>query len=402
MIPGCPAPLSRYVRTMMLFPPGRPLRLEHGGELTDVQVAYETYGTRDPRRPNTVFVCHALTGDSHPARHRPDDPPGWWEPALGPGKAIDTDRFHVVCANVLGGCAGTTGPWSHRPDSRAFGTAFPEVSVTDMVTVHRALLAHLGIVRLHAVVGGSLGGMQALDWLLRHPADAAVFALIATTARLSADNLAFNAIARTAIRTDPGFAGGRYADLRSNPGGGLGIARMIGHLTYTSEAALERKFGRGERPRTAPGYRPTAVHGGFEVERYLEHQAEKLAERFDANSYLYLTTAMDRFDPFAAKPRSSGWPLPEVYLHSFASDRLFGLEHSLELKESLLAAGLPSTHRHETSTTAGHDAFLLDVPGYLRDLGAELRAAGDGAYPTHRREAAEHASRRPGPSTADR
>ena len=375
MIPACPAPLSRHVRTMTLFPANRPLRLEFGGELTDVQVAYETYGRLNPRQPNTVFVCHALTGDSHPAPHSTDDAPGWWEPALGPGKAIDTDRFHVVCANVLGGCAGTTGPWSRRPDGHAYGTAFPEVSVTDMVTVHRELLAHLGIPRLQAVVGGSLGGMQALDWLLRHPSDAAVFALIATTARLSADNLAFNAVARTAIRTDPDFADGRYLELRANPAGGLGIARMIGHLTYMSDSSLERKFGRDRRPWAAPGHRPTVAHGGFEVEQYLEHQAERLVNRFDANSYLYLTAAMDRFDPFAREPHPSCWPIPEVYLHSFASDRLFGLEHSVELREKLLAAGLPSTHSHETSSSAGHDAFLLGAPGYLHELGAQLRVA---------------------------
>jgi len=377
VIPNCPAPLSPYIQVAELFPPGRPLRLQNGGELTDVQVAYETYGTPDSQYPNTVFVCHALTGDSHPARHAPGDLPGWWEPALGPGKAIDTERFHVVCANVLGGCAGTTGPWSQGPDGRAYGTDFPEVTVADMVTVHRELLtAHLGIDRLHAVVGGSLGGMQALDWLLRHPGDASLFALIAATGRLSADNLAFNAIARAAIRGDPGFADGHYVELRSNPAAGLGIARMVGHMTYMSEAALEYKFGRDpRRPTAGPGRRPAILRGGFEVERYLEHQAEKLVARFDANSYLYLTSAMDRFDPFADKPRPSCWPLPEVYLHSFATDRLFGVDHSLELREQLMTVGLPSTHFHETSSIAGHDAFLLDVPDYLRELGAQLRAS---------------------------
>lgn len=380
MTRNCPAPLSVHAETVTLFPPGRPLRLENGGELTDVQVAYETYGSPDPHFPNTVFVCHALTGDSHPARHAPGDLPGWWEPVVGPGKAIDTERFHVVCANVLGGCAGTAGPWSQGPDGVPFATGFPEVTVADMVAVHRELLGHLGIGSLLAVVGGSLGGMQALDWLLRFPGDAAVFALIATTAQLSADNLAFNAIARAAIRADPDFADGRYAEAGSIPAAGLGIARMIGHLTYMSEPSLESKFGRTPRRRTEADPRPAAVRGGFEVERYLEYQADKLVDRFDANTYLYLTSAMDRFDPFADSPQPSTWPIPEVYVHSFASDRLFGLEHSLQLRQRLLLAGMPSTHCHHTSSTAGHDSFLLEVPEYLHDLGAQLRAAKKSAY----------------------
>lgn len=384
MTPTCPAPLSRHVKTVTLFPPGSPLLLENGGKLTDVQVAYETYGRPNPAGTNTVFVCHALTGDSHPAPHDAQDVPGWWEPAVGPGKAIDTDLFHVVCANVLGGCAGTTGPWSPRPDGRAFATDFPEVSITDMVEVHRELLAHLGIGRLHAVVGGSLGGMQALDWLLRHPADAGLFALIATSARLTADNLAFNAIARAAIRTDPDFADGRYAETRSIPAAGLGIARMVGHMTYMSELSLEGKFDRAPRRQTGSERRHAAVHGAFEVERYLEYQADKLVARFDANSYLYLTAAMDHFEPFADSPQPRAWPIPEVYLHSFASDRLFGVEHSLHLKQRLSLAGIPSTHCHYASSTAGHDVFLIGVPKYLDDLGAQLRASGDGGavHPT--------------------
>ncbi|MEU6357204.1 homoserine O-acetyltransferase [Streptomyces sp. NPDC047072] len=371
--PAFPAPMSRHQRTALLFPPQRPLSLEAGGTLTDVQVAYEEYGRPDPARPNTVFVCHALTGTSHAARHTPDDLPGWWEEMVGPGRPIDTARFHVVCANVVGGCAGTTGPWSPGPAGQPLGADFPEVTVGDMVTVHRELLRHLGGPDLHAVVGGSLGGMQALEWLLRHPGDARRFLLVATGARLSADGLAAHAAGRAAIRSDPAFADGHYArrpDARG-PVDGLGVARMIAHLTYMSPGSLATKFGRRQQPRASAG---GGAYGPYAVERYLEHQARSFVARFDANSYLRLTAAMDRYDAFARPPAT--FPkiprTPTAHLFSFESDRLFGAADTAYLTARLHELGVPLTHHRDHSSQAGHDAFLLRVPGYLQAVATVL------------------------------
>lgn len=366
---------SRHLETAVLFSTERPLLLASGHMLTDVRVAYERYGRLDLESNNTVFVCHALTGDSHMAQHDARDLPGWWDAMVGPGRPIDTNIFHVVSANVLGGCAGTTGPWSNAPGGHRYATSFPEVTVADMVTVHRALLAHLGISRLYAVVGGSLGGMQALEWLLRYPCDARKYFLIATTARLSADNLAFNAIGRAAIRSDPRFADGHYP-LHAGPDGGLGIARMVGHMTYMSASALEAKFGRHIGHLSFPAIRASSASvscGPYAVERYLEHQAEKLAARFDANSYLYLIAAMDHFDAFAEQPRTASDPGPDVHVFSFASDRLFGLEHSLRLRDELSLLYPAVTHFHDRSSCAGHDAFLLPVPAFLSEIERHLR-----------------------------
>ncbi|KPI16973.1 Homoserine O-acetyltransferase [Actinobacteria bacterium OK074] len=373
MTNGFPAPVSRHLRTAVLFPPDRPLRLESGGVLSQVKVAYEEFGRPDPRRENTVFVCHALTGTSHVARHSPDDLPGWWEEMVGPGRPIDTDHLHVVCANVLGGCAGTTGPWSPGPTGRSLAADFPDVTVGDMVALHRALLRHLGSTGLRAVVGGSLGGMQALEWLLRHPGDARQFLLIATGARLSADGLAAHAAGRAAIRADPHFAGGHYGERPGGPGpaGGLGVARMIAHLTYMSPGSLETKFGRRRQPGPAAG---DPAYGPYAVERYLEHQADSFVARFDANSYLRLTAAMDRYDAFARPAVLPVVAPPDVQVFSFASDRLFGAADTDHLMARLSALGLPLAHHRDGSSEAGHDAFLLRVPGYLTAVADALAA----------------------------
>lgn len=361
--PRPPAPLSRHVRTATLFDHDRPLELASGATLAPVTVAYETYGVLDDDRSNAIVVCHALTGDSHPAAHDPDDLAGWWEHLVGPGRPVDTERYFVVCANVLGGCAGTTGPWS-------VGPGFPPVEVGDLVTVQRALLAHLGIARPRAVVGGSLGGMQVLEWLLRAPDDAADFLIIAATARPSADNLAWNAVARAAIRSDPRFRDGRYR-AGAGPAAGLGLARMIGHLTYLSEEQLKRKFGR--TPRVPAGRGSPVTTGPFAVEGYLEHQAAKLVGRFDANSYLHLTSAMDRFDAFAGdRTVASPARAPGVHLFSFASDRLYGPAHSRHIQAGLARLGITAHHHEDDTTVAGHDAFLLEVPTFLRRVSAVL------------------------------
>ncbi|MFJ8883923.1 homoserine O-acetyltransferase [Streptomyces sp. NPDC102402] len=377
-----PAPSSGHVSLAAPFPPDRPLLLASGQSLDTVQVAYETYGRLDSAGDNAVFICHALTGDSHVARHDSDDVPGWWETMVGPGRPVDTSRYFVICANVLGGCAGTTGPWLPGPGGAPTGARFPEVTVGDMVTVHRELLAGLGITRLHAVVGGSLGGMQALEWLLRYPQDADGFMVVAATARQSADNLAWNAVARHAIRNDRGHPG-------PGAGSGLGTARMIAHLTYLSERSLERKFGRAPRRAGTRRHPPSPERGDYAVEGYLEHQAEKFLRRFDAESYLRLLGAMDRFDAFAGagRPRQAG-PPPEVFLYSFTQDRLFGPAHSEHIQAGLAARGQAARHLRNDADDTGHDAFLLDVPSFLRAseeflgrLGTRRRSRHDGLVP---------------------
>ncbi|MDQ8701740.1 homoserine O-acetyltransferase [Streptomyces sp. LHD-70] len=363
-----PAPVGPYVAHRRLFSADRPLHLTSGLTLPQVRVAHETYGELNAARDNAVFVCHALTGDSHVARHNRDDDPGWWDVMIGPGRPIDTDHYFVICANVLGGCAGTTAAWPS-------GTPHTAVDIADMVAVHRALVSSLGVSRLRAVVGGSVGGMQTLEWLLRHPADADGYFLAAASSRQSADNLAWNAIARAAIRSDPEFLDGRYA-----PGGprrGLGIARMIAHLTYLSEASLQRKFGRdGRRPGTR--FHPSAVvQGDFAVESYLEHQADKFIRRFDANSYLRLMSAMDRFDAFSRPDAlATADVLPQVRLFSFTQDRLYGPEHSHRIQAELAARGVPARHEQDETCDVGHDAFLLDVPPFLDAVAEFLRGLG--------------------------
>lgn len=364
----CPAPVGPYLAHRQLFSPDRPLRLASGDSLTDVRVAYETYGELNAARDNAFFICHAMTGDSHVARHDRDDVPGWWDVMVGPGRPIDTDEAFVICANVLGGCAGTT--------ARPSGPAFPPVDIADMVAVHRELVAALGVTRLRAVVGGSVGGMQALEWLLRHPSDADGFFVAAATDRQSADNLAWNAVARAAIRNDPEFLGGHYTS-GGGPRRGLETARMIAHLTYLSESSLHRKFGRTAR---RPGTRlhpSLLVQGDFAVESYLEHQADKFIRRFDANSYLRLMSAMDRFDAFSVPDALSTCAVPpQVQLFSFTQDRLYGPSHSRRIQSELAARGVMARHQEDATCDVGHDAFLLDVPPFLDAVAEFCRALG--------------------------
>ena len=271
-------------QTVQLFDQTNPLVLASGEELGEVVVAYETYGTLNATASNAVFICHALTGDAHSAGwHEGDRRPGWWDTMIGPGKAIDTDRWFVITANLLGGCQGTTGPSSINPATgKPWGLDFPLLDVADFVTVHRALVAHLGIKRLHAVVGGSLGGMQALQWALEYPAELDNAAVIAASGRLTAQNIAFSAVGRQAIMRDENFHDGRFADQSANPDVGLAIARMMAHITYTSEEGFQEKFGRSPQGQaSAPGFGVD-----FAVEGYLEHQGEIFVARFDALSYL--------------------------------------------------------------------------------------------------------------------
>ncbi|HEY5483129.1 MAG TPA: homoserine O-acetyltransferase [Propionibacteriaceae bacterium] len=361
-------------RTATLFDLASPLLLSRGGRLAPVEVAYETYGTLSPARDNAVFICHALTGDAHAAGyHEGANRPGWWDNLIGPGRPLDTDRLYVVCANLLGGCQGTTGPSTIDPDTgRAYGLDFPLLDMGDFVTVHRALLAHLGIEKLLAAFGGSLGGMQVLEWALTHPEDLRHAVVIAASSRLSAMNIAFSAVAREAITRDPGFSGGQYVAAGTLPDRGLSIARMMAHITYLSEEAMADKFGRTPQlAELAPGF-----GADFAVESYLRHQGEAFLERFDALSYLYLTRVMDYYDPFTRERATDAAMAGGVrfLVTSFTSDWRFSSSHSRRIVRHLEHAGVPVTYR-DIETAGGHDSFLLEIEPYHETIRAYMDRA---------------------------
>jgi homoserine O-acetyltransferase/O-succinyltransferase len=342
-----------------------PLPLASGQSLARVEVAFETYGMLNRDGSNAVLVCHALSGDSHVAGLRPgEDPetarPGWWDVMIGPGKAIDTDRFFVVCSNVLGGCMGTTGPASIDPATgEPYGLTFPLVTIEDMVEAQARLLDALGVGRLVSVVGGSMGGMQALAWAVRYPERVRSVIADATTTRLGAQAIAFNAVGRQAILEDPDFAGGRYYDQERQPDAGLAIARMIGHITYLSDESMHEKFGR--RLREGGEYAYEFVHE-FEVETYLRHQGLRFVERFDANTYLYMTKAMDYFDLRGSEPALADalrCVRSRFLVLSFSSDWLFPTSSSLELVRALQDVDAEVAYA-EIPSRYGHDAFLLE------------------------------------------
>jgi homoserine O-acetyltransferase/O-succinyltransferase len=362
-----------------LFDANDPLRLESGTTLGGVEVAFETYGTLNADRSNAVMICHALTGDAHAAGHHGDPSrTGWWDTIIGPGKPVDTDRFFVVCANLLGGCMGTTGPSSPDPATgEPYGLRFPLFTVGDMVSVHRALLRHLGIARLRAVIGGSLGGMQVLHWAMEFPEEIGAAVMVCATSRLSAQNIAFSAVAREAIMRDPNFHGGDYQRFGVRPDAGLAVARMMAHITYLSEEGMREKFGRRLQSGTTPRF---GFDIDFQVESYLHHQGETFLRRFDANSYLYLTRAMDYFDPFGnmiqAGPKLERLRVPFLVV-SFDSDWRFDTAHSREVVQVLAAHQVPVTFR-EISSPHGHDSFLLVIPEYHRTVANFIDHAGPG------------------------
>jgi homoserine O-acetyltransferase len=360
-----------------------PLALELGGRLPSVTVAYETYGTLNAARDNAVLIGHALSGDSHVARHDPADDPGWWDVLVGPGKPVDTDRWFVVCPNVLGGCRGTTGPNSPSPETgRPYGPDFPTVTIGDMVEVQRRLVDHLGIARLHAVVGGSMGGHQALAWATRHPDRVRAAVPLAASPRLSAQALAFDVVGRNAIRRDPDFRGGQYYG-NGGPAVGLALARMLGHITYLSPQAMTEKF---EADRLRPRDVPTEFEKRFSVGAYLAHQGDTFVERFDANSYITISMALDLFDLGHTPEELSarlGQSRCRWLVVSFTSDWLFPPAQSREIVDALLALGKPVSYC-DVRSDCGHDAFLLeenvDVYGGLVRACLETTAAdGSGA-----------------------
>jgi homoserine O-acetyltransferase len=361
--------------------------LECGVRLQRLDVAYRTYGTLNAARSNAVLVCHALTGDQYVAEPHPiTGKEGWWEAVVGPGRPVDTDRFFVVCANVLGGCMGSTGPRSTRDgDGRPcpWGTEFPPVTIRDMVRAQKRLIEHLGISRLFAVLGGSMGGMQVLEWAALFP-DAVFAALpIACAAHHSAQNIAFHEVGRQAIFADPDWQGGQYWKSGKVPARGLAVARMCAHITYLSEQALTRKFGR--RLQTAPKDPSEAITlfgDMFEVESYLHHQGSTFVLRFDANSYLTITRAMDYFDLATDHDgdlaNAFHGTRTRFLLVSFTSDWLFPTPESRAIARALNRAGA-NVSFVEIPSDKGHDAFLLDEPDFHRTLAGFLAGCAEHA-----------------------
>ncbi len=372
---GTPARSLGLVETqrVVLFAEDNPLVLDSGETLAPVEVAYETYGERSASDNNVVVICHALTGDANAAGHHGDPAhPGWWDTLIGPGKPVDTDRLFVVSSNLLGGCQGTTGPSSINPATGTpYGLQFPLFTVSDLVKVQRALLAHLGITHILAAVGGSLGGMQVLQWALDYPDEVEHGIVVCATSRLSAQNIAFSAVARAAIMNDPDFADGDYYATGKGPDHGLSVARMMAHITYLSEESMRQKFGRRIQDREEPRF---DLGVDFQVESYLQHQGKVFLDRFDANSYLYLTRVMDYFDLFADAElvRSQLAKVKTKFLVlSFDTDWRFDTSHSRGIVRTLTAHRVPVTFR-EISSPHGHDSFLLDVPEYHKTVSAYL------------------------------
>src|SRR5712671_4015581 len=360
------------------FGADRPLRLDAGVEISPFQIAYQTYGTLNPARSNAVLVCHALTGDQHVANVHPlTQKPGWWETMVGPGKPIDTERYFVICPNVVGACMGTSGPASTNPKTgKPWGLEFPVITIRDMVRAQAMLLDRLGIDQLLSVAGGSMGGMQVLQWAASYPERVFSALPIAAATRHSAQNIAFHEVGRQAVMADPEWRQGRYFEHRTDPRRGLAVARMGAHITYLSDAALHRKFGRKFQDRANPTF---SFAADFQVESYLRHQGSTFVERFDANSYLYLTRAMDYFDLAAdydgvLAHAFRGTPTRYCVV-SFTSDWLFPTSDSRAIVHALNAGGARVSFA-EIETDKGHDAFLLDEPELLAIVRGFLDSAG--------------------------
>ena len=341
-----------------------PLALDCGRSLAPFTVAYMTYGALNADRSNAILICHALTGDQFVASDSPiTGKPGWWTTMVGPGKPIDTDRFFVICSNVIGGCMGSTGPAETDPsDGKPYGLNFPIVTIRDMVRAQKRLVEHLGINRLLAVVGGSMGGMQVLQWAATYPESVRAVVPIACAARHSAQNIAFHEVGRQAIMADPDWQGGEYWAHGTQPSKGLAVARMAAHITYVSEMALQRKFGRNLQNRDAKSFQFTP---DFQIESYLHHQGASFVDRFDANSYLYITRAMDYFD----LAEEHGGQLSDVFrlnsprfcIVSFSSDWLFPPVENKRIAHALNAVAAQVSFV-EIKSDKGHDAFLLNEP----------------------------------------
>lgn len=360
-----------------MFRADEPLQLTSGASLAPWQIAYQTYGTLNADKSNAVLICHALTGDQHVANVNPvTGKPGWWGLMVGPGKPIDTDRFFVICSNVLGSCLGTTGPATTNPlTGRPYALDLPVVTIADMVRAQEMLVDRLGIDTLFAVVGGSMGGMQVLQWAASRPERVFAAVPLAAGARHSSQNIAFHEVGRQAIMADPEWRAGRYLEEGTRPAKGLSVARMAAHITYMSELALQRKFGRAlqDRPNITFGF-----DADFQVESYLRHQGLSFVDRFDANSYLYVTRAMDYFDLAAdhggVLSRAFTGTRTRFCVVSFTSDWLFPTRESRMVVHALNAAAA-NVSFVEIDTDRGHDSFLLDEPEMFRTVRGFLTGA---------------------------
>ncbi|MCL4247860.1 MAG: homoserine O-acetyltransferase [Anaerolineae bacterium] len=349
------------------------LPLRSGQMLDGFTLAYETYGQLNAERTNAILIFHALSGDAHVAGYHTDDPdekPGWWDDAVGPGKMFDIDRFFVICANVIGGCQGSTGPSSLAPDGKPFGLRFPIVTVPDMVEAQRYLIDALGIETLFAVAGGSMGGMQALQWSVDYPERVRHVLFLASTPKSSTQNIAFNEIGRQAIYADPRWNKGDYYG-KEAPNAGLAVARMVGHITYMSETSLDHKFGRRFHGRESFGY---TFETDFEVESYFRYQGSKFVHRFDANSYLYITKALDYFDiadGYGSMEAALSRMKAATLVVSFSSDWLYTAEQALDLVTALEQLEKPVQY-HLVQASFGHDSFLVEVELMTRLIGGYL------------------------------
>jgi len=356
-----------------------PIRLDCGHDLAPFSIAYQTYGQLNDNRTNAVLICHALTGDQYAADTHPvTGKPGWWSRMIGPGKPIDTNRYFVICSNVLGGCMGSTGPASINPATgKPYGLDFPVITIGDMVRAQARLIERLGIPSLFAVVGGSMGGMQVLEWAASYPDKVFAAIPIAAAARHSSQNIAFHEVGRQAVMADPDWRGGRYLEAGVIPRKGLAVARMAAHITYLSDEALHRKFGRNLQDRDCFTF---GFDADFQVESYLRHQGMSFVDRFDANSYLYITRAMDYFD----LAKDHGGTLAQALrnaasrfcLVSFTSDWLYPTRESREIVQALNAVAA-NVSFVEIESDKGHDAFLLHEPELFDAVSGFLHAAGE-------------------------
>lgn len=354
----------------------QPMPLDCGAMMSDISVAYNTYGALNEGKTNAILVCHALTGDQFAASKQPlTGKEGWWNIMIGPGKVLDTNKYFIVCSNVLGGCMGTTGPKDIDPDTgEPYGLKLPMITIGDMVRTQALLLDYLEIPDWFSVVGGSMGGMQVLQWASAYPDRCYSAIPIATSAKHSAQNIAFHEVGRQAVMADPNWQGGNYYESGKSPRSGLAVARMAAHVTYLSETALHRKFGRNLQDRDDLTY---GFDADFQVESYLRYQGINFVDRFDANSYLYITRAMDYFDLAS----DHGNSLPKAFegtktrfcVVSFSSDWLFPTSESKEIVRALIAAAA-NVSFVEIETDKGHDAFLLDTPEMMKTMGGFLNS----------------------------
>ncbi len=359
------------------FPPDQPLLTDGGGCVAPLTIAYQTYGELNAERSNAILLCHALTGDQHAANVHPlTGKPGWWDVMVGPGKPFDTERYFIVSSNVVGGCLGTSGPSSIDPTTgRPYGLDFPVVTIRDMVRAQAMLIDHLGIDQLFCVAGGSMGGMQVLQWAASYPERVFSAMPIATAPKHSSQNIAFHEVGRQAVMADPDWRGGRYLEQGVRPEKGLAVARMAAHITYLSEPALQRKFGRKLQDRAAPTF---SFDADFQIENYLRHQGMAFVDRFDANSYLYVTRACDYFDLAA----DYGGSLAQAFkgtktrfcVVSFNTDWLYPTSASRAIVHALNAGGA-SVSFVEIDSDKGHDAFLVYEPDFIATTRGFLEAA---------------------------